>query len=140
MGHPIACMTSLCPLERGALRHPGGPVVEMPPANAVSIPGPGRSHMLQGTKPVRHNHRSPLALEPTLPNKRSSAMRSPHTTAREWPLLTTRESLGTSENPAQPKIKEESGAPICTVVHRRPGANPWPAALAVYPEASPQFL
>ena len=38
---------------------PGGPVVKNPPANegdTGSIPGPGRSHMLQGTEPVYHKY------------------------------------------------------------------------------------
>ena len=37
----------------------GGPVVKNLPANAGdlgSIPGPGRSHMLQGPKPMCHNY------------------------------------------------------------------------------------
>ena len=90
-------------------------------------------------KPVRHNYRNPHAREPAL-HKRSPCNEKPSHHNREWPLLTTRESPCSNENPTQPKIKKESGAPICTLVHRRPGANPWPAALAVYPAASPQFL
>ena len=42
-----------------SLGFPGGTVVKNPPANAgdmSSSPGPGRSHMPQSSKPVRHNY------------------------------------------------------------------------------------
>ena len=48
----------LLAIKINMLGFPGGSVVENLPANAGetgSIPGPGRSHMLQG-KPVRHNY------------------------------------------------------------------------------------
>ena len=48
----------LLAIKINMLGFPGGSVVENLPANAGetgSIPGQGRSHMLQG-KPVRHNY------------------------------------------------------------------------------------
>ena len=58
---------------------PGGAEVKNPPANAGdtgSSPGPGRSHMPQGTKPVHHNYWThgpqlpkPMCLEPVLRNE-----------------------------------------------------------------------
>ena len=52
---------------------PGGPGVKNVPADAGvrdSIPGPGRSHMLGGAKPVHHNYRSLRALQPRLQDER----------------------------------------------------------------------
>ena len=49
---------------------PGGAVVKNPPANAGdmgSSPGPGRSHMPQSKKPMRHNYWA-CPLEPTSHN------------------------------------------------------------------------
>ena len=45
--------------KSGVLDFLGGPVVKNPPANAGdlgSIPGPGRSPILQGSKPICHNY------------------------------------------------------------------------------------
>ena len=53
---------------------PGGLVVKNLPVNELdmsSIPGLGRFHMLQATKPMCHNYQSPGILEPVLRNKRN---------------------------------------------------------------------
>ena len=48
----------LCSQKKQHQDFPGGPVVKNPPANTRDrslIPDPGRFHMLQATKPLRHN-------------------------------------------------------------------------------------
>ena len=82
---------------------PGHSVVKNLPANAGdkgSIPDSGRSHMLQGTKPMPHNYWSLHALELVLCKKRSL-----HTATREQPQLaktgeksTQQEKLSTAKN------------------------------------------
>ena len=74
--------------KSGVLDFLGGPVVKNPPANAGdlgSIPGPGRSHMLQGSKPICHNYWA-CALEPVICNKRSQCNEKPAQCNGESPL------------------------------------------------------
>ena len=75
---------------------PGRQVVKDPPANAQdrgSIPGLGRSHMLQGNQA-----REPQVLNPCFATPEAPAGRSPSTAATEQTLLTaTRESPGTAK-------------------------------------------
>ena len=65
--------------SKGKEDFPGGLVVEKPPAGARhtgSVPGLGRSHVLQETKPARRNYRA-RALEPVLCNQRSHRSEKP---------------------------------------------------------------
>ena len=74
----------LQPQEQGnkdrARDFPGGPVVEDLPANAGdtgSIPGPGRSHVLQSNQACALQLLRPVNLEPMLNNKRSHCNEKP---------------------------------------------------------------
>ena len=63
---------------------PGGPVVKNPPANArdtSSIPGPGKSHIVGATKPMRHNYRACAPQPPKAP-----FLPSLHATTTEGPV------------------------------------------------------
>ena len=66
--------------EDSALDSPDGPMVKTPPANAGvtgSIPGPGRSLMLQSSLAHAPQLLSPHTLEPLLCNKRSYCNEKP---------------------------------------------------------------
>ena len=64
----------------------GGPVVKNPPATAGdmgSISGLGRFHLLQSNKDRGPQLPKPTHLEPVLPTREATAMRSPQTATRE---------------------------------------------------------
>ena len=77
-----------------------GPVVKNPPASAGgmgSIPGPGRSHMLQAAEPVGHTIEA-HALEHVRCSRRG------HLNEKPGNRNLRKSALG-NKDPAQPKIK-----------------------------------
>ena len=108
-------------IKRNNQGFPGGSVVKNPPANAGdtgSIPGPGRPHTPQTTKP--HSHcawaLSPRltateALEPPSPHSAregATATRSPRRAAREGPASATGGKLAQQRRPSRDKNHKQT--------------------------------
>ena len=104
----------VCCTEIGNEDFPGGPVVKTPPASVAdmdSTPGEGRAHVLWSDWTLCHNDwacaPAPGAA-PTEPENRND--RSPekpaHSDCRGAPARWRRETLSSSEDPAQPEINK----------------------------------
>ena len=104
----IALISRATQIETYHEDFPSDPVVKNMPCNAGdtgSVPGLGRSHMLQSNEARELQLLKPTCLEPMLCNREATEMRNPHTTAGEQlPCSTNRESPHTARKTQHSQI------------------------------------